>query len=330
MCKGKFQFLSLLILTVCLLFDISKGVIVADHNIVGEFDAIPDSVLNRIETAYHIFYGHTSHGSQIVTGMSMIRDENPLFDFNNGPGTLTITEYGDDLGADGDTTWVPITRDALNQPGNDINIVVWSWCGGVSWTSSEGIDVYLNALSQLEQDYPDVIFIYMTGHLDGTGIDGNLYLRNNQIRQYCLINDKLLFDFADIESYDPDNDYYPDETDACLWCSEWCNTHSCPTCGDCAHSHCFNCYRKGKSFWWLLAKIEGWNMDGSVCGDVNNNGSINILDASFLISYLYRDGAAPADLSHADVNNSGSINILDISYLINYLYKSGAAPVCPE
>jgi hypothetical protein len=100
----------------------------------------------------------------------------------------------------------------------------------------------------------------MTGHLDGTGLDGNLYRGNNQIRDYCLANDKVLFDFADIESWDPGGVFYPDETDACGWCYSYCSESDCPDCGSfyCAHSHCFNCYLKGKGFWWMAARLTGW------------------------------------------------------------------------
>jgi len=66
------------------------------------------------------------------------------------------------------------------------------------------------------------------------------------------------------------------------------------------------------------------------CGDVNANGSINILDATYLINYLYRGGPAPPYEELADVNNNGSINILDVTYLIAYLYKGGVAPNCPS
>ena len=62
----------------------------------------------------------------------------------------------------------------------------------------------MNPMTALENEYWGVKFVYMTSHLDGCGANGNLNLRNNQIRQYCQTNNKILYDFADIESYDPD------------------------------------------------------------------------------------------------------------------------------
>ena len=70
---------------------------------------------------------------------------------------------------------------------NNINVVIWSWCGGVSDNTEEGINIYLNAMNQLEEDYPDVKFVYMTGHLDGTGEEGNLHIRNEQIRKFLKL-----------------------------------------------------------------------------------------------------------------------------------------------
>ena len=118
--------------------------------------------------------------------------------------------------------------------------------------------IFDNAMQQLESDYPNVLFVYMTGHLDGSGPSGNLYQRNNQIRSFVADNDRVLFDFADIESYDPAGNYHPDGNDGCSWCTAWCASNSCPPCGSCAHSHCFNCYQKGKAFWWMMARVAGW------------------------------------------------------------------------
>ncbi len=62
----------------------------------------------------------------------------------------------------------------------------------------------------------------MTGHTDGAALTGNVPTRNKQIRDYCLANNKILYDFADIESYDPDGDYFGDKlvNDACDYDSD--------------------------------------------------------------------------------------------------------------
>ena len=65
-----------------------------------------------------------------------------------------------------------------------MNVVMWSWCGQVS-SAPANIKTYLSLMSRLEEDYPDVRFVYMTGHTDGTGLTGNLHVRNQQIRDYC-------------------------------------------------------------------------------------------------------------------------------------------------
>ncbi|MEW5923108.1 MAG: M4 family metallopeptidase [Candidatus Zixiibacteriota bacterium] len=68
---------------------------------------------------------------------------------------------------------------------------------------------------------------------------------------------------------------------------------------------------------------------GFVCGDVNGNETVNILDVTALITYLYKGGPAPDPLDAADVNSSGNVNLLDVTFLISYLYKGGPAPNCP-
>jgi len=69
--------------------------------------------------------------------------------------------------------------------------------------------------------------------------------------------------------------------------------------------------------------------EGYICGDVNDDGTIDILDIVFIINYKYKTGPPPDPLVSGDVNSDGDINILDVVSLINYKYKGGTEPNCP-
>ncbi len=268
----------------------STGAIVADHQAALSFDSIPDAYITAAKSNLHIAYGHTSHGSQIITGMDALKNYAPYgakYNWHDGvlAGALDIRDYtpDGDLGNPDRTTWESRTRAFLG-PVNpstgrgttrpEINVIIWSWCGQVSGATEADINTYLNLMNGLEDDYWDVKFVYMTGHLDGGGTAGNLNQRNQQIRNYCSTYNKILFDFADIESYDPagaTNFMLQNATDACTyssgnWATEWITanpTHVLTTlaasCGDCAHSEKLNCVLKGRAVWWLWSRLAGWN-----------------------------------------------------------------------
>ncbi len=63
-------------------------------------------------------------------------------------------------------------------------------------------------------------------------------------------------------------------------------------------------------------------------GDINFDGSIDLLDIQFMINYLYKGGAEPLLLDAVDTNNDNIINILDIIFIINYKFKDGPPPIC--
>jgi CubicO group peptidase (beta-lactamase class C family) len=65
-----------------------------------------------------------------------------------------------------------------------------------------------------------------------------------------------------------------------------------------------------------------------ICGDADNNETVNLLDITYLINFLYKGGIEPDPLESGDVDSSGEINLLDITYLIGYLYMGGAEPIC--
>ncbi|UCD93526.1 MAG: dockerin type I repeat-containing protein [Candidatus Zixiibacteriota bacterium] len=72
----------------------------------------------------------------------------------------------------------------------------------------------------------------------------------------------------------------------------------------------------------------GWvKTIGFSAGDVNGDGSVNILDAGVLAKYLYLDGPAP---EAGDFDGSGKVDVSDILYLVRYLYRDGPPPAPPE
>lgn len=233
----------------------------------------------------HIAYGHTSHGSQITNGMrdmvGFINNgglglsfSNNFFAWNNG-GTNGALDLHDG-GMAGDVgyypQWVDRTRNYLENPANsDVNVIIWSWCGQVDNKYAAGTlaSQYLDPMSALETEYSDVTFVYMTGHVDHWD-DANNKAANQMIRDFAQDNDKVLYDFADIESYDPDGNYFEFTHDNCNyyesengpylgnWATEWQNSH---TEGkdwyntSAAHSQPLNGNQKAYAAWALWAEI---------------------------------------------------------------------------
>jgi hypothetical protein len=269
----------------------NAGLLIIDHNHTN-LGAIPANWIDSAKAKLHIAYEHTSHGNQIIVGMNGLRDltltnlvgyQGDIYQWHDGPqaGALDLDNdfASGDLGHNGSLAWEASTRDYLaNTANSDVNVIMWSWCGGVSDNTEEGINTYLNAMNQLEADFPDIIFVYMTGHLDGTGEDGNLHIRNEQIRKFCNDNQKVLYDFADIESYDPDGNYFLDKAanDACAydtdddgsrdgnWAVEWRNAHQenvdwYDTNPNPDHTDDLNGNLKAYAAWHLWARLAGWN-----------------------------------------------------------------------
>ncbi len=280
--------ISCLIALVFLLSSCSKedgpGIVSGDGFIIDhsctKLAAIPSEWIEEAKSNLHIAYGHTSHGSQLTEGMSgLVSFKGPTFSWNNGGtgGSLDLHDYAmsGDLGNPDRTSWAERTRTYL-AANPDVNVIIWSWCGQVSDATEANINTYLSLMEGLENDYPGVVFVYMTGHLDGSGLNGNLHIRNEQIRSFCRRNGKILYDFADIESYNPDGVWFGDRNadDGCNydtdgngtldgnWAVEWQNAH---TRGvdwyDCtaAHTQPLNANQKAYAAWWLWARIAGWD-----------------------------------------------------------------------
>jgi len=65
-----------------------------------------------------------------------------------------------------------------------------------------------------------------------------------------------------------------------------------------------------------------------VRGDANSDGSLDLSDCIYILSYLYLGQSAPACLKTADCDDTDAVDLSDVIYGLNYLYLSG--PPIPE
>lgn len=256
----------------------SGQTIVVDHTCT-DLSKIPDYWLTQAKNLT-LHYAHTSHGSQIISGIEKLEQLDPKYNvavYTGGPVGLpgetgAIRIYDGNNYSDGNWSyitpelyWASADGIAHTQSVADtgwFGYSMWAWCSQQSDNSTATVQQYLDTLNSFETQYPAMRFILMTGHTNGTGPDDTLYRNNNQVRDYAQSHGKALFDFADIESYDPAGAYYPNTDASCPWCDNWCSAHPADCLNlpdDCAHSHPFNCKLKANAFWWMMARLAGWN-----------------------------------------------------------------------
>ena len=241
--------------------------------------------IERAKAALHIAYGHTSHGSQLTDGMAgLVGFANGggrglalpanAFAWNNGGsgGALDLHDYAlcNDVGYYPD--WVVCTSNYLDDPANaDVNVVIWSWCGQMDDKYAAGTltNEYLAPMAAFERNYPHVAFVYMTGHVD-IWDDADNKAACEAIRAWCATNDRILYDFNDVEHHDPDGTYYEFVGDDCSvyagaggaaignWATEWQAAHvqnvDWYDCGS-AHSQPLNANLKAYAAWALWCRL---------------------------------------------------------------------------
>ncbi|MEZ5360340.1 MAG: dockerin type I repeat-containing protein [Candidatus Zixiibacteriota bacterium] len=123
------------------------------------------------------------------------------------------------------------------------------------------------------------------------------------------------------DSVDSDSDGVPDGCDICAGFDDNADGD-----GDTVPDSCDNCPTVSNT-----DQLDG-NENGVgdacdyVCGDANGDTTVNIGDAVFLITYIFKGGPAPDPEVAGDANCDGSLNIGDAVYLVNYIFNGGPGP----
>jgi hypothetical protein len=268
-----------LMLAASVVFGAGRGAPIVINHLCADLAAIPADAIQTAQDVCKWHYARLSHGRQLMVGFENIEAADPFYaaiwpktggSLPVEPGTLCI--YTDAVSSD--SYWrgsgIDITRSILaGTPA--LNISALSWCAELNTASESYVQEYLTALQTLESEFPDVTFVYFTGTAqDSAGYGYNRYLRNKQIRDFCVANNRVLYDFEDLDSswFNPATQQWEHST------YEYNGVtvpveHPNLAGNDAEHTSYASCEQKGRAAWWMMAVLAGW----SARTDVGDDGS---------------------------------------------------------
>lgn len=221
------------------------------------------------------------------------------------PGVTAI-----DLSVD-EEAFIETTRNYLDAPENaTVNVIMWAWCD-ISGHNPAGN--YLPGMTSLISEYGPggskigtgagqrevpVSFIFMTGHANQNDNTGTREPKEQAetINTYCNSNQQFCLDYYSIDTHDMDDTYYEDagddgdsDTYGGNFYMDWQNSHTLgehyfenkrSPGGDVDYgehnSQHITANRKAYAFWWILARISGWEPNETFIRSHADHGDLSV------------------------------------------------------
>ncbi len=246
----------------------SRSAPVVINHLCADLAAIPVDAIQTAQDVCKWHYARLSHGRQIMVGFERIEAADPFYAaiWPKTGGSLPVEPdmlciYTDAVASD--YYWrgsgIDITRAILNGT-PELNISAMCWCAELDTAPVSYVQDYLTAMQTLESEFPGVTFVYFTGSAEiGGGYGYNRYLRNKQIRDFCVANNRVLYDFEDLDSW-----WHNPATQQWEHSTYEYNSVTVPVehpnlaGNDAEHTSYESCEQKGRAAWWMMAVLSDW------------------------------------------------------------------------
>lgn len=244
--------------------------IIAGHLEVERFDSIPDSVLPKA-ALLRLMFRHASVGTTIDNGLYCLQGT------RTSPAICkTFPQYKYDrrnwvFQLRGNSGWYGKIADFMSESriqldSHDVFSFKYCYLDGLDELAepcgkpysqasvSKAWNALRDSMESFERQHPDKIVVWCTIPLTQPGMHCTDTL-NRLIRDYVKTKGKVLFDIADIQCHDSNQNRLTNsngwEMAYYAWCGEKPPGPSC-------HPNWTGSVMLAKAFWWMMARLSGW------------------------------------------------------------------------
>lgn len=251
-----------------------SGPVIIDHRCTN-INKIPNAYIEKAKNQVNFYYAHTSHGEQPVVGLELIMQKRAEYsvaiDRIRLPMVTNAVSILDHPYVAPEGFWSSFKGrsdvESILESNRSINLCMWAWCGQLGSYSAYQVHEYVETIAKFEQKYPDVTFVYMTGHAQYDGEKGyNRYMNNNIIRSWVKDHpgkNRVLFDFEDLDSWwkNSQTDKWEQATYKYWNGKEEVEVpleHPVFRGDQQSHTTYESCHQKGLAAWWMFSVLAGW------------------------------------------------------------------------